>query len=102
MTEILSANEFDTHKLAAAVEAHVTHKPGAVKLDGFPLLVYAPVQHGDGIRTEDVGATVHDICAKLVELPDLDQVAAHFRTTAEHVRQAAAYALAHIPPAETE
>jgi hypothetical protein len=76
------------------MSTEVLHKPGAVRLDGYPLLVYAPAQHGEGIRTEDVGASVAEICLALAETPDVAAVAVKFRTTPEHVEQALAYAQA--------
>jgi uncharacterized protein (DUF433 family) len=71
----------------------VTHVPGAIRLDGFPLLVHAPAQHGPGIRTEDRGIPVADIVAAAAEQSDHDALAEHFETTAAHVRQALAYSL---------
>ena len=79
----------------AAVD--VTHKPGAVKLEDFPLLAYAPIQHGPGIRTEDNGTPVADLCNALAVNPDVEAVASKFGTTADHVRQAHDYAIAHLP-----
>ena len=75
-----------------------------MKLDDFPLLVYAPMQvshnhldfkaafdpviHGPTIRVENSGARVEDICNELAVNGDLNEVAAKFRTTVAHVRQA--------------
>lgn len=72
--------------------ATVLHKPGAVRLDGFPLLVHAPGQHGPGIRTEDNGTPVEDLCLAAAENPNLDAVAARFGTTVNHLLQALDYA----------
>lgn len=72
--------------------ARVLHKPGAVRLDDYPLLVYAPDQYGPGICTEDNGTPVADICHALAETPDLDALAERLGTTPAHVRQAVAYA----------
>lgn len=72
--------------------AEVLHKPGAVKLDGFPLLVYAPAQHGPGVRTEDVGASVADIATEYAVNPSVGAVAAKHGTTAAHVVDALKYA----------
>jgi hypothetical protein len=73
----------------------VTAKPGAFKLDHvkYPLLVYAPLQWGPGIRTEDNGTLVHDIAVASSTVTDYDALARQFGTTGEHVRQAIAYAL---------
>ena len=84
-------------KLTIAAVAEVTHKPGAVRLDGFPLLVYAPTQHGAGIRTEDHGIPVADIATKAAEVSDLAVLAAAFGTTVDHVSQAIEYSLACLP-----
>lgn len=86
--------EIPVERIKIALKADVTHKPGAVRLDEYPLLVYAPTQHGAGIRTEDRGVPVAKIAAKAVEMPDHDQLAEHFGTTAAHVKQAIAYVLA--------
>jgi hypothetical protein len=75
-------------------EASVLHKPGAVRLDGYPRLVYAPGQHGPGIRLEDGGATVEDVIAAYRETPDAARVAAKLKTTPEHVADAVRYAAA--------
>lgn len=74
--------------------ATVLHKPGAVKLDGFPLLAFAPSQHGPGIRTEDKGVPVADIATEYAVNPDAEAVAAKFGTTAAHVAEAIRYAAA--------
>jgi uncharacterized protein (DUF433 family) len=73
-------------------EASVLHKPGAVRLDGYPLLAYAPSQHGPGIRTEDNGTPVADIVTELAVNPSVQAVAAKFNTTAAHVADAVRYA----------
>ncbi len=70
------------------------HKPGAVRLDGYPHLVYAPIFHGPGIRTEDKGVKVEDIAAEFAVNPSYEGVAAKFGTTAEHVADAIRYAVA--------
>jgi uncharacterized protein (DUF433 family) len=72
--------------------AEVLHKPGAVKLDGFPLLAYAPAQHGPGVRTEDVGASVADIATEYAVNPSVGAVAAKYGTTEAHVVDALKYA----------
>jgi len=92
---------FDLAKLKLKLGFAVTHKPGAVRLDAYPLLAYAPAQHGPGIRTEDKGIPVADIVAKVAELPSFDALAAHFGTTADHVAQALAYAVEVSPAAST-
>lgn len=79
-------------KLSGDVE--VLHKPGAVKLDGYPLLTFAPLQHGAGIRTEDNGTPVADIAVAAVQTPDLATLAAKFGTSAAHVADALKYAVA--------
>jgi len=80
---------------AGGFQFRVTAKPGAIKLDHvkYPLLVYAPLQWGPGIRTEDVGALVYDIAVASSTVIDYDVLAAKFATTGEHIRQAIAYAL---------
>jgi uncharacterized protein (DUF433 family) len=71
----------------------VLHKPGAVRLDGYPRLVFAPMEHGPGIRTEDNGTPVADIAAAVAETPDYEALAAKFQTTPEHVAEAVRYAV---------
>jgi uncharacterized protein (DUF433 family) len=70
------------------------HKPGAVRLDDYPRLVYAPGQHGPGIRTEDNGTPVEDVAGAVAETPDYAALAAKFQTTPEHVAEAVRYAVA--------
>lgn len=74
--------------------ATVLHKPGAVRLDAYPLLCYAPGQWGPGIRVASNGAEVADICAALAESAgNAAAVADRFGVTADEVYQAARYAL---------
>jgi hypothetical protein len=81
-----------TVKVSGDVE--VLHKPGAVKLDGYPLLTFAPLQHGAGIRTEDNGTPVSDIADAAAASPDLGTLAAKFGTSEAHVADALKYAVA--------
>lgn len=74
-------------------KASVLHKPGAVRLDDYPRLVYAPGQHGPGIRTEDNGTAVEDIATAAAETPSYDALAARFNTTVDHVADAIRYAI---------
>lgn len=87
--------------LAAHFAVHCTHKPGGVRLDGFPLLAYGPEQWGadKGVHTEDNGTPVHAIATQAATMPDYVELAKHFKTTAEHVRQAIAYAVQASTPA---
>lgn len=71
----------------------VEHKPGAIRLDNFPLLVYLPFEAGEGVRTVDNWTKVDDIVeARLADphLSDAD-LATRFKTTTEHVKQAVIY-----------
>jgi len=87
----------DIDKLVeVSAKVETLHKPGVVKLDGFPLLVYSPTQYGPGIRTEDNGTTVADICNELAINPAAESVAAKFATTEDHVIQAHNYAIATV------
>jgi hypothetical protein len=74
--------------------ATVLHRPVAVKLKGFPLLVYAPTQYGEGVRTEDNGTPVEAIVAIAAEsaVADPDALAGLFGTTRAHIKQALHYA----------
>jgi uncharacterized protein (DUF433 family) len=74
--------------------AEVLHKPGAVRLDAYPLLVYAPSQHGPGVRTEDKGVEVSAIVDDLALGLGVDAVAAKHGTTEAHVEDAVKYAVA--------
>ena len=94
MTETQPEIVIDLKELKLNLRAEVTHKPGAVRLDGYPLLVYAPAQHGPGIRTEDNGTPVADIAVAAAETPDYNVLARKFKTTPEHVEQAIRYAYA--------
>jgi uncharacterized protein (DUF433 family) len=79
--------------LKVAGTASALHKPGAVRLDGYPLLVHAPRQWGDGVRTENNGTPVADVCAAVAEEPDLERLADRFGITTDHVEQALRYGL---------
>jgi hypothetical protein len=85
----------DLESVKLAGSAEVLHRPGAVRLDEFPGLVFAPAQHGPGIRTEDSGASVEAICMAAAvateQGQDLDAIADRFRTSPEYVRQAIEY-----------
>jgi uncharacterized protein (DUF433 family) len=74
--------------------ATVLDKPGAVKLDGYPMLAYAPAQWGVGVRTENNGTPVSDIAIAAAETPDFQVLADRFGVTVEHVAEALRYALA--------
>jgi hypothetical protein len=89
----MAAALIDLKEIRVTGTATVLAKPGAVKLDDYPLLVYAPRQHGDGIRTEDSGAAVAEIATAAAETPDLAALAARFGTTTNHVVDAIRYAL---------
>ncbi len=84
----------DLAKIALKASAAVLHKPGAVMLDGYPHLVYAPAQHGPGIRTENNGTKVEDIASAVSETPDYEILAARFGVTTDHVADAVRYAVA--------
>jgi len=74
--------------------AECVARPGSISLDAYPLLTFAPEQHGKGIRIEDNGTTVAAIAEAFALQPDAVAVASKFATTAEHVRQAIDYAIA--------
>lgn len=95
--EAQPAFNIDLSKVKVSVNASVTHKPGSVRLDGYPLLVYAPSQHGPGIWLEDGSASVADVVSAVSETPDYDALASKFKTSGDHVRQAVAYAVAASP-----
>jgi hypothetical protein len=65
-------------------------------LDKFPKLAWAVwhPKHGNKVFTEDQAVTVEDIAIAACEVHDLDVLAARFKTTPEHARQAIEYALA--------
>lgn len=73
-------------------EVAVLNKPGAVLLNGYPGLVYAPAQHGPGIRTEDKGVPVSAICDDVVAGLTFEAIAAKHGTTVDHVADAIRYA----------
>lgn len=89
MPDIL-AEFLKTLKISGTAE--VLHKPGAVRLDAYPLLAYAPTQHGAGVRTEDKGVAVADIATEYAVNPSVDAVAEKFGTTPAHVVDALKYA----------
>lgn len=88
--------EIDLSKLVTvAGSASVLHKPGAVRLDDYPKLVFAPTAYGPGIRTEDHGVKVEDIANAFAEMSgNAEIVAERFGTTLEHVADAVRYAAA--------
>ena len=69
-------------------------RPGSISLDAYPLLTFAPEQHGIGIRTEDNGTTVAAIAEAYAVNPSTDAIAAQFATSADHVAEAIRYAIA--------
>jgi hypothetical protein len=87
-----NGNNLEFPSIRFSGEATVLNKPGAVSLAGYPLLVYAPSQHGPGIRTEDNGTPVHDICVAFAEHPHPEAIAERFGTTPDHVAEAVRYA----------
>lgn len=80
--------------IRAAGSASVAHKPGAVRLDGYPLLTYAPKQWGEGVRTEDKGIPVLAVVSKFAELGSIDAAAEALGTTIDHVQACIDYARA--------
>jgi uncharacterized protein (DUF433 family) len=71
--------------------AECIEKPGAVRLDGFPLLVF----DGQAIKTEDNGTTVEDLTIAIAgSNRTYESIAAQFGTTANHVAEAIRYAVA--------
>lgn len=85
--------EFPLPEIRLSAELSCLHKPGAVRLDGYPRLVYAPAQHGREVRTEDHGVKVSDIVVAFAATPDPETVAAAFGTSPEHVAEAVRYAV---------
>jgi hypothetical protein len=70
--------------------AECIEKPGAVRLDGFPLLVY----DGKAIKTEDNGTTVEDLTIAIAGTNrTYESIAAQFGTTSNHVNEALRYAV---------
>jgi uncharacterized protein (DUF433 family) len=68
------------------------HKPGVELLTGYPHLVFAPLQYGPGIRTENngtpVAAIVDDVAAGLA----YEAIAAKHGVTTAHIDDAVRYA----------
>lgn len=88
MSESIDPKLLDLLRFECAVE----HRNGAVRLDGFPLLVHVP-DVSAGVLTEDNHTPVAAIAARAAETPDYARLAAAFNTTADHVRQAIAYVI---------
>lgn len=80
-------------KIKVVGEATVLHKPGAKRLDKFPLLAYAPNQWGPGVRCESNGASVEEIAQAFALSPNIDAIAEKFSVTVEHAHQAVEYAV---------
>jgi hypothetical protein len=74
--------------------AECVARPNAIKLDAYPLLVFAPEQYGKGIRTEDNGTPVSDIAIAYSVNANAEAIAAQFATGVGHVLQAIQYAFA--------
>jgi hypothetical protein len=107
--EVLKISDDDLKHLAVNCTIECTHKLGAVRLDSFPLLVFAPMQeshdhpdfsaahnplvHGNAVRTEDRGILVSDIVVKAATMPDYQQLADYFGTSTEHIHQVIDYAV---------
>lgn len=76
-------------------KASVLHKPGGVRLDAYPGLVYAPAQWGPGVRVECNGTPVEEIVAAVADAgpeADLHALAARFGCSEAHVVDALLYA----------
>jgi hypothetical protein len=90
----MTTPKLSSERAAAVCSLLVTHRPGSQRLDGHPLLAYAPEQRGHfEVGTEDNGTRVSAIVAAYNKTPDLQAVAAQYKTTAAHVSQALDYAL---------
>jgi len=94
------SNEIQLKNPSVSIHLDVLHKPGAVRLDEYPLLTYAPMEHGPGIRTEDNGTLVSDIVVEYEKIGDNEKVAQKFMTTKEHVQQAIQFAASASRPVE--
>lgn len=68
------------------------HKPGVELLDGYPHLVFAPLQYGPGIRTENNGTPVADLVNDLALGLSYDAVAEKHGVTHAHIEDAVRYA----------
>jgi len=84
----------DTGPIQIIGSVECVARPGAVSLDAFPLLAFAPEQYGAGIRTEDKGVSVADIATAYATNPDANAIAAQFATSAAHIADAIRYAIA--------
>ena len=80
----------DLENITVDMVASVTHKPGAIQLGAFPLLVYAPAQHGPGIRLDN-GESVEEIFKAAKAGKTLADLSRQFKTTELHIKQAIAY-----------
>jgi uncharacterized protein (DUF433 family) len=79
------------------LRATVAHAPNAVRLDGFPLLAYAPKQWGEGVRTENNGTPVGSIAEDVAAGLSFAESAEKHGVTEAHARQAYAWAVIHGP-----
>jgi uncharacterized protein (DUF433 family) len=84
----------DTGPIKIVGTADCVARPGSVRLDEFPLLVFAPEQFGLGIRTEDKGVSVAQIAEAFAVNPNANAIAAQFATTVDHIADAIRYAIA--------
>jgi hypothetical protein len=68
------------------------HKPGVELLAGYPLLVFAPLQYGPGIRTENNGTPVSAIVDELAMGLSYEAVAEKYGVSPAHIEDAVRYA----------
>jgi hypothetical protein len=78
-------------KKRPSAKGRVIRREGAFNLDGFPLLAYAPAQHGPGVRVEDSGACVAAIHSAVSGGESPESVAGLLGTTPGHVAEACRY-----------
>ena len=72
----------------------VTHQPGAIRLDGYPCLVYAPKQLGPGVRLNDTHMEVEEIYHVYLSGEPIPDPARQYQTDERHIHEAIAYARA--------
>jgi uncharacterized protein (DUF433 family) len=84
----------DLTGIKARGTATVLNKPGAVTLDDYPLLCYAPAQWGPGVRVASNGVEVAAVADALAGGRPAEAVASQFGVTPEEAAEAGRYASA--------
>jgi len=82
-------------RLAVGVGYCVGGKHPEPPIDAYPLLVWCPdhERYGTAVLLEDQSASIEEIAAAVLKMPNIEMIAKQFNTTVAHVSQAISYAV---------